>query len=193
MTALALACIFAVAEPQDAAASHMVTVNVKVLEFKDAEVPKELNEDALRKLVGSNKPEASREFQLSTLNGLEARIKLGDEVAVTSGYTATGRGRIQPNLQRSVVGSTLSVVPMVEKSHVKLRTFIEVTRIVDPPKSKPDNDETEFAPAQKTMMNLESTFALQPGKPLYQHVRDQNPKTARDFVIVITATSKSLD
>ncbi|MFK7817203.1 MAG: hypothetical protein AB8G99_00670 [Planctomycetaceae bacterium] len=192
MTALALICLFA-AEPQEAVSPHMVTVNVKVLEFKDAEVPKELNEEALRKLVASTKPEASKQFQLSTLDKRQAKIQLGDEVAVVSGYTATGRGKIQPIYERDQVGSILVVTPMVEKNHIALDTSIEVSRIIVPPKSTKEPDEAKFTPSQKTLLSMESTLAVQPGKPSFLHIRDQNPKTSRHYVIVISATSKSLD
>lgn len=193
MTALALVCLFAAAQDQEAGPAHMVTVNVRVLEFKDAEVPKELNDETLRKLVAATKPEASKEFKLSTLNRREARIKIGHEVAVSSGYSTTGRGRIQPTYTRDRVGSTLSVTPLVEKNHIKLTAFIETSRIIHPPKSDKETEEPKFTPSEKAVMSLESTFAVQPGKPLFQHVRDQNPKIARDYVVIITATSKSFE
>ena len=190
MTALALVCFLAIADPQDTPI-RMVTVKAEVLEFKDVRMPEKLDEETLRKFVASSKPESSKVFELSTLNQRQARVSVGAEVAVVIGFVTTGKGRSQPTYQRTDVGSTLAVTPVVEKGHIKLDTYIEVSRIVDPPEPKKETTGSRFVPSQKSLMTLESTLVLEPGKPLLQHVRDQNPKTKRHYVIVITVKSKT--
>lgn len=190
MTALALACVLAATEPQENAPLHLVTVNFEVLAFTDIELNPEPNAEAIQKLLKSTKPESRKEFLLSTIDQRQARIKVADEVAVITGYTTRAPGKKLPIYSNTIVGSTLSVTPLVQKNKIVIECSAEVSNLVKPPALKED---AEFSPSQKATMTLETTLAVEPGKPIFQYVQDQNSKSNRHYVVVLTAKSKALD
>ena len=197
-------CGRAIAQEEGAASGQMVTVEVTIAEFTSEGREAALNlaeaEDLkarLAELEQQGQVKAFTRAHLTTLDGSKAMMQIGEETAVASGQTFTGRRSEggPPGFSTSYTvrqtGTMFQVRPRVEADgSVVLELSAEKSRIVPvPPAPAEEGQEPAFQPPKTTTMTSQTTLRIPPGQTvLVGGLQAADAGASGQVVLLVSAT-----
>jgi hypothetical protein len=179
-----------------------VTAHVRILEITGA-MPKpgeELTKEWLAEVEKAGKVSRREVFHSTTVVGTTAKLQVGREVPVQTGFSASRVGKRMPIMERISVGSIVNLEPQKAnekliqlKAYIESSFYVQMAKVADASKVQGDaNAGDDFTFPERVILTYESTAALKPGEPLIARAQVRSGTKESHFVIVIKATTKLL-
>lgn len=158
-------------------------------EVQSAGVPKTIAFRVVLEIPGERDetgPEVRDELELSTLAGTRGQIQLSQQVATPTGFTSVPGGRSSRTVSMQQVGTLIKVQPTIKDNLVLVELQLEKSWVDPTPIA---TEPTNFVPPTVFSLSLDSTFALQDGKPQTARARVTGSVDGpREVLITLTAS-----